>query len=327
MRVGIYAGASHPAVTALLQGFALCGATAHARNSAYHRGEIENFDLVVVYGLRAGCRVRDAYQAAGVAVVVFDWGYLARVNEPSQTSTGHFQFGLGGLNRPPAFACPTDRFDSLGLTIAEQGGDPDGYVLLCGQVPGDAAHGLDAQQIESWAREAAAHWPNVRYRPHPRGGIDIAGLESDRSPLAKALAGARRVVTINSNVGHDALLAGVPVLADGPAAYAELAGDVLPTVEARREYFARLAYGQWTVAEMASGACPRFLLDHLVPGVGPAIEGQRPDDAEPGVQESAGSEDPRPITPATPAAAVQAPAAAKQARRGRGKGKAHAADR
>src|SRR5690606_31578013 len=327
MRVGIYAGASHPAVTALLQGFALCGATAHARNSAYHRGEIENFDLVVVYGLRAGRRVRDAYQAAGVAVVVFDWGYLARVNEPSQTSTGHFQFGLGGLNRPPAFACPTDRFDSLGLTIAEQGGDPDGYVLLCGQVPGDAAHGLDAQQIGSWAREAAAHWPNVRYRPHPRGGIDIAGLESDRSPLAEALAGARRVVTINSNIGHDALLAGVPVLADGPAAYRELAGEPLPTVEARREYFARLAYGQWTVAEMASGACPRFLLDHLVPGVGPAIEGERPDDADPGAQEQADSTDSVLSTPPTPAAAVQAPAAAKQVRRGRGKGRVHAADR
>jgi len=86
------------------------------------------------------------------------------------------------------------------------------------------------------------------------------------------LAGARLVVTWNSNVGHEALLAGVPVVAHGPAAYAELAGETLPSVDARREYFHRVAYGQWTLDEMRSGACQRFIVDHLLTGAGPTVD-------------------------------------------------------
>src|SRR5690606_38401305 len=123
---GIYAGGSHPVAAALRKGFAAMGCMAAARASEYYRGEVENFDLVVSYGMRAGRRVRDAYQAAGVPVVVVDWGYLARVNAPDEHEAGHFQAGLGGLNAVPDFACPADRFDSLGLGIVERGGDPDG---------------------------------------------------------------------------------------------------------------------------------------------------------------------------------------------------------
>lgn len=285
MRVGIYAGGSHPVVSALAQGFEAVGCETAARASAYHRGEVEDFDLVVSYGMKAGRRVRDAYRAAGVPVVVVDWGYLARVNSPDEHEAGHFQVGLGRLNAVPPFACPPDRFDALGLEIVEQGGDPSGYVLVCGQVPGDAAHGMDAATLETWLREGlASKHGDVRYRPHPRGGIELAGVQSDRRPLAESLAGARVVDTYNSNIGHDALLAGVPVVAHKSAAYAELAGEDLPSVEARRDYFNRLAYGQWTLAEMRSGACQRFVIDHLLTGVGPAIEGVRPESAEPGEQ-------------------------------------------
>src|SRR5690606_3885364 len=118
-----------------------------------------------------------------------------------------------------------------------------------------------------------SQYPDAVYRPHPRGGIDLPGVESHTGWLEESLAGARLVVTWNSNVGHDALLAGVPVVAHGPAAYDELTGETLPSVDARREYFHRVAYGQWTLAEMRSGLCQRFVLDHLLTGVGPAQEG------------------------------------------------------
>jgi len=280
MRVGIYAGGSHPVVTALREGFAAMGCKVAARASEYYRGEVENFDLVVSYGMRAGRRVRDAYRAEGVPVVVVDWGYMARVNVKGEYEGGHFQVGLDRLNAMPDFACPSDRFDALDVAIAAKGGDPNGYVLICGQVPGDAAHGMRSDQYVAWLRETVSKYPGAVYRKHPRGGVDLPGVESRTGSLESALAGARLVVTWNSNVGHDALLAGVPVIAHGPAAYADLSGETLPSLEDRLDYFHRVAYGQWTLDEMRSGACQRFILDHLLTGVGPALEGVRPDDAE-----------------------------------------------
>lgn len=281
MRVGIYAGGSHPVAAALREGFAAMGCKVAARASEYHRDEVEPFDLVISYGMRAGRRVRDAYRAAGVPVVVVDWGYMARVNVKGEYEGGHFQAGLDRLNSVPPFACPADRFDALGIEIAAKGGDPDGYMLLCGQVPGDAAHGMQAGAYIDWLRDVISQYPDAVYRPHPRGGVDLPGIESDGRPLAESLAGARLVVTWNSNVGHEALLAGIPVVAHGEAAYAELTGEQLPTIEQRRAYFCRAAYGQWTLDEMRSGVCQRFLIDHLLTGSGPAVTTERPTDREP----------------------------------------------
>lgn len=268
MRVGVYAGAHHPIGPALCEGFAKQGAGSSLRCSAYYGGEVEDFDLVAVYGVRKGGEARAAYEAAGVPVLTCEWGYMARVNTHKDIPTGHFQVSLGGLNTPPAFPCPGDRFEALGIDIAARGGDPNGYVLLIGQVAGDAAHGMEAGGMADWLRRMAAQYPDVRYRPHPRGAVPLhRGVPLATGTLAEALAGARLVVTWNSNTGHDALLAGVPVVAHGPrAAYAELAGESLPPLDVRRAYFRRLAYGQWTLDEMRSGACQRFLLDHLIPG-------------------------------------------------------------
>jgi len=270
MRVGIYSGAHNVAALALGEGFSLTGAEVSHRNVQYYRGERERFDLVVTLALREGRAVLESYSGA-CPVLVADWGYLARVNQPDESAAGHWQVSLGGLNQVPTFACPSDRFDALGLEIVEQGGDPDGYVLVCGQVPGDAAHGMDAATLKAWLLEQISRYDDVLYRPHPRGGIDLPGVKTQRGPLSDALAGARLVVTCNSNVGHDALLAGIPVVANGRAAYEELSGETLPSVQARRDYFNRVAYGQWTLAEMRSGVCQRFVLDHLLTGEGPEI--------------------------------------------------------
>lgn len=281
MRVGIYAGTRNRAAAALAEGFSLIGVEVAHRNGAFYRGEIEDFDFIVSIGMRAAAPAVRAYTQHGIPAVVADWGYLKRVSEPGEAERGYYQVGIGGLNAVPPFDCPSDRFDALGLTVAPRGGDPKGYVLVCGQVPGDAAHGMDANAYISWLRETIKQYPDAVYRPHPRGGVSLHGVTSQTASLEDALAGARLVVTWNSNVGHDALLAGVPVVAHGPAAYAELAGETLPSVEARREYFHRLAYGQWTLAEMRSALCQRFVIDHLLAGVGPthteasSVEGGR----------------------------------------------------
>lgn len=251
MKVAIYVSPDHPVGPALAQGLALAGHEVVHRSPTYYRGEVENVDLVVVKGMRDGAAVVAGY--ASVPALVVDWGYLKRVNSPEEAADGYWQVGAGGLNRIPDADCPSDRFDALGLEVVEQGGDPNGYVLVCGQVPGDAALGQDSSTHRQWLREQLKAYDDAVYRPHPRGGIAVPGLVGNTRPLADALAGARLVVTYNSNVGHDALLAGVPVVAHGPAAYAELSGETLPSLGARKAYFNRVAYGQWTLSEMASG--------------------------------------------------------------------------
>lgn len=284
MRIGIYSRPAHPIASALATGFAALGCLSAHRAQRYWRGEVEEFDLVMVNGMRIGAEIAAAYQDVGIPVLVYDFGYLKRVNARDEYTQGHWQVGLGGLNRIPTAECPSDRFDALGLEIVEQGGNPSGYVLVCGQVPGDAALGQDSSVHRQWLRDQLAAYEDALYRPHPRGGIAIPGLVGNNQPLADALAGARLVATYNSNVGHDALLAGVPVIAHGPAAYSELSGEELPSLEARQAYFNRVAYGQWTVDEMASGEAQKVWLEGLGAETVAATIEERPDDANPGTQ-------------------------------------------
>ncbi|MCY1239604.1 hypothetical protein D9M72_524080 [compost metagenome] len=143
----------------------------------------------------------------------------------------------------PAFECPADRFEALGLELhpATQNTAP---VVLCGQAVGDAAHPFDTQEkLDEWV----ASVPHDEFRPHPLTGEEL-------EPLGELFARAGQIVTWNSNIGNDALLAGVPVEAMGPATYSGV------SLDERAAYFARLAYGQWTVDEMAEGLAAEFLL-------------------------------------------------------------------
>src|SRR5690554_1980529 len=267
MKIGVYGHIGHKGARAVVAGFQAIGHKAVICTAKYFDGETEDFGLVVVVGEHSGHKVAKAYKAIGAPVLTMDWGYFKRVNSRDEHGTGHWQVGVGGLNRLPEFACPPDRFEALGIAVAERGGNPDGYVLVCGQVPGDAAHGLGYEGYTSWLRDVLSRYPDAVYRPHPAGAPLFSYPRTDTGPLADALAGARQVVTYNSNVGHDALLAGVPVIAEGRAAYAELCGEELPSLADRLAYFHRAAHGQWTVAEMETGEPQRFWLDHLLPGV------------------------------------------------------------
>jgi hypothetical protein len=77
------------------------------------------------------------------------------------------------------------------------------------------------------------------------------------------------------------LLAGVPVFCDPRAMYAQLANldlaaleePFFPSAEERWAYFARLAWAQWTLDELRTGAPLQFLLD--------AAAGRWPESSEP----------------------------------------------
>lgn len=269
MRWGIYAIGSFEGAEAWRRGLLEIGHTGVER-CAWDYGDdcLEPFDAVALFGLQGrGRRIRAEYESAGVPVIMLDYGYLRRTNHAHDWRTGYWQAGLSTLNSLPPFVCPPDRFEALGLSVIERGGNPDGYTLLCAQIPGDASHGLDEAQLRAWCHDQAARWPNLCLRPHPLQPELTYGLPVCPAPtLTDALAGARLMVTGNSNSGHEALLAGVPVLATLPgAAWTELSGEHLPTVERRRDYFHRCAYGQWTWNEFRAGLPQRFLVDKLFP--------------------------------------------------------------
>ena len=249
MRIMIYSESSHPLAEHLRR--TLDGHQIVHRNSKYYRGEIEPCDVVLVSGFRKEGRAISKGYSEIVPVLVIDWGYFARVNVPSERHKGHWQVSPYRLNNPPQFACPDDRFAATGLKIKAKGGKADGYALVCGQMPMDGAV-LDHDHA-AWLRKQVSVWADPVYREHPRGGVKLQGVKTNSGSLDSAFSGARVVVTHNSNIGHEALLAGLPVMCSEIAPYASLSGEKAASVAERKEYFSRAAYGQWLWSELPDG--------------------------------------------------------------------------
>jgi hypothetical protein len=252
MRVGLHTNQC-PQALALQAGFEALGWRVSWRDGEHYRqGQLENFDAVAVAGCRGNNRdvLRD-YTAAGIPALVIEWGYLKRAG---LNRDGYWQLGLGDLGWLPPMACKPDRWRALGLKL---GKPHDGVIIIAGQMVGDAAHPFaDAASMEAWALQMASGCRTAHlFRPHPRSP-DVApkGLEIDRLPLRESLARAHLVVAYSSNIGNDALMAGCQVFASGPAIWAGV------TPETRRNYFHRLAYAQWTLAEIATGEPIDFVL-------------------------------------------------------------------
>lgn len=203
-------------------------------------------DVALIGGIR-NSRLIDEYK--NIPCFIYEMGYINRTNNHTEHMTGHWQLSKGWLNGLPDFECPGDRFDLLDTPIINHGGDPYGYVLVLGQKPGDSA--LNGTDHVRWLRDRFNEYDDVVYRPHPKSGYGFHDDEvvEQQGTLEEAFAGARLVVCYNSTAGFAALLAGIPVLCNECAPYAELSGIEIPSVVVRRSFFNRAAYGQWLVAE------------------------------------------------------------------------------
>ena len=264
MKVGVYAGEGNLEAGAFALGLQEAGFKPVWRSASDHGpGQTESFGAVVITGMRGKGRViRDDYAAIRVPVVVMDYGYLARTSGRATWETGHWQVGVGGLNRPPSFECPSDRFDALNIAVKPKGKGKRPLVL--GQHVGDPSHGLDAREIACWAQWLCdSH--GARLRPHPDSPDLAVAAERATGPLTDVLADSSVVYSLCSTAGLDALLAGVPAVATMPdrAVWGVLSGVRLPSVAKRRELCSRLAYGQWTLAEMRSGLAADFVMRNL----------------------------------------------------------------
>ena len=227
--------------------------------SITHSHEAVRTDAVACWGWRRGA----FHRAAGRNVLVMERGYLG-------DRFAWSSLGWNGLNGRARFGEPQDngeRFQQNFGHLVQPWNPAGNYVLLIGQVPGDAA--LGGRCLLNWYAEQAERCRRlyglpVRFRAHPlaarRGGkADVPGTVAIHGELHDALAGAALVVTFNSNTGVESLLAGKPTVAvdDGSMVWG-LASPTLPpspdlSEPPRLARFQRMAWCQFTLPEFESG--------------------------------------------------------------------------
>jgi hypothetical protein len=220
-------------------------------------------DLVAMWSTRRQDVIKQARSEVR-EIVTAERGYMGDRKHYCSVSFG------GELNGRAEFRGAfgdTSRFERLFAHLMQPWNrKPDGHALIMGQVDGDmSTRGVN---LTRWYRETrqaleARGW-KVKFRPHPlaAGGEAFAAYrqrqQAHQLDLAADFETAGVVVTYNSNSGVDAVLAGKPVIAmdEGAMAWPVAGHQVDEIITPDRTAWAhRLAWCQWTKAEMASGEC------------------------------------------------------------------------
>ena len=267
MRVNVYlrrvaGGGISEHVLAAAEGFRRHGLQPRMLNV----GQAEPCDLAVCWGVRKKAEI-----ASGRRAMILERGYVGdRVGKWTSV-------GFDGLNGRADFrnaGKDSARWDALLAEHMQPWFEPGtgDFVLVMGQVPGDAA--LGNTNIDRWASATCAQIRAkglpVRFRPHPLAGSRSAALSAiprADGPLLECLERAMWVVTFNSNSGVDAVLHGVPAVAMDQGAMAwPVTGRVpwaQPPMPDRTRWAAEMAWTQWTLEEIKRGDAWDHLRDGL----------------------------------------------------------------
>lgn len=143
---------------------------------------------------------------------------------------------------------PADRWEALPVSLAPW--RKDGRWILVAPPSSPETEGLF--RAEGWLGRTVRTLGEHTDRP-----IKVR-RKGDPETLAEALAGAYAVVTFQSNIAVDAILAGVPVFVDpinaaAPVGQTDFAKIETPVYPEREPWAHSLAYGQFTLLEMSSG--------------------------------------------------------------------------
>lgn len=230
-------------------------------------------DGLVCYGW---CDPAAEYRRRGIPVLTMDMPWFGRLHPSNpdssvKISVNHWHPTAYFQRRPK----PTDRWEKLGLPILPMRADGR-HIVVAGSGPKSSVR--DGNEFQAWEREAIAALRlltdrEIVYRPKPyrkeAAPPPIDGARMDRdTPIAGLLSGAWAVVTRQSNVAVDALRLGIPALCwEGVGSVlamqnlADIERPFLPTDDQRQQFFADLAYCQWTMAELKSGAAWAHIKD------------------------------------------------------------------
>lgn len=263
---------------AMLQGVTAVGDSVEYRREVFYRGP--DADVAVFYGMSGNLRrVFDDYRAAGLVAVYVDLGYWGRRGSGSRY-TGFHKVSVNA--RHPTAYFQRRRHDGSRAAVhnvtLRPWRDAGKHIVLAGM--GQKASEFEGYRYEDWERrtlkalQAVTDRPIVfRPKPNCRVAQPIEGtiFSPPTQSIESALVGCHAVVTHHSNVGVDAIVAGVPVFCEEgvatPLALRDLGLIERPiTPESREQWVADIAWTQWCLAEMADGAAWRYLKDEgLVP--------------------------------------------------------------
>jgi hypothetical protein len=270
----------------------------HLREQAPHQHEhaVALSEGLAVHGYESVVSKYDVYNPACDVAVIWSWKQIRLINAMQSANKpvlvmerGFFQdrmkwcaLGLNGLNGrgiyPPCNDNGERYYKHFSHLEKQHGGTPDGYWLIIGQVVGDAS--LAGVHPENWAekiaRELQRQGKKIKYRPHPimrerasqwgRRLFCPTYAELSNNSLDDDLKGAACVVTYSSIASVEAIMLGVPTIAmsDVSIAYPVCNHDITEEPYAidfdlRRQWCYDIAWRQWTLEEMASGAAVEHL--------------------------------------------------------------------
>lgn len=212
-------------------------------------------DVLCAWNLTGSAELEaDRFRRAGAKVIVTENGYL----EPADGSR-RYAVALDGHNGAGRFPVGEgDRWAALGVQVKPWRANPDGHLLVCAQRGIGARamaspHGWHlkiAQRLHGFARH------KVRVRAHP-------GDRAARPTLAQDLEGAFACIVWASAAGVQALIEGIPVYYCAPhwicssaatrGISTPLFGDAVRDDVRRLDALQRLAWGQWSPDEIATG--------------------------------------------------------------------------
>lgn len=204
------------------------------------------------------------FERLGGTVLVAENGYLGEggrspkfaVHPKGPTPGDYYALALGFHNGAGRWPVP-DPIDGAGrfakLAVALRPWRQEGeHILVCP----NRAFGVGAQVMRpDWGEQCAARLRKqtkrpVRVRPHPGNNAPARPLEAD-------LEGAWAVVVWSSSVALHALAAGIPTYIEAPHQIvkgASARGPVdSPQLPERLPHFERMAWAQWTCAELETG--------------------------------------------------------------------------
>lgn len=241
----------------------------------YVPGQHLNAEIAVFYGLEGKIPEIMADFSLRRAAVYIDLGYWGR-REGGRWS-GFHKIVVNARHPTAYYRNPQhspDRFEKFGVSIKPflRAAKPTpAPILLAGMGDkGALAEGFQPEEWERWAiAEIRKHTDRaIRYRPKPswKEARPIHGTEHSHrdTPIEKELEHCWAVVTHHSNVAVDAILAGVPAFCWGGVgrekSLQDLAAIEDPLASTNRyEWAADIAYTQWSIAEMRTGAPWRHL--------------------------------------------------------------------
>jgi hypothetical protein len=212
----------------------------------------------VIWGHRQR-RIIDGQRAHGARYLVMERAYF---NDRFEW----YSLGYDGLNGRADFCndgMPGDRWKAHGPGLKPWRDPGTGsVVVVMGQVPGDAA--LAHVNYRRWQEraviDARKYGLPIVFRQHPHRAARTDGthlrVALSKVSLEEDLARAAVVVTLNSNSGVDAVLAGVPTVTSDPGAMArKVTAHTIGEISRppREQWAADLAYAQWKLDEIASG--------------------------------------------------------------------------